>query len=666
MFFMLFFGGGFPTAGQDAQPPYLYYYSSVLNVFVVERADGSDSRMLGMNLIHDQVSVAGWSPSGNWFAWTDNNRATGGFELHVIGLDGTSQVERAAGDKGYSSAKWSPVDDRLFIVESGERSSEDENPNTRFILLDVPTAEVLAEFAIQINEGNSLTGTAWSPDGQFVGFYYHNYRGEARKFESTFVLVSRDGEVTQQAFSPTSFHPDIGIGVVHWTPQGWLAHFMPDKEKILVTNPKLREQFEVDAPQAATSSSTGRAFLWSETGEYALMYVSLPRSPDTEATYDLWLLSIPERRFKRVIEHIYGAYAYYFDPFQLALFNFDDADFNASWSPDGRRAVFPITADGRFAVLDPATGETHNLPLAVYADDFGRYEINIRWTPDSQSLEFENDTAQKPVQTINVDTNQTDESDTFTVIRSAYSPSGRYLATAGMAGTVIDTTDQTTYVLPIHSASVYNKTQFLWDSSEEWLITEDYLCIAGDCPAILRYAVTNPQGTYWRELEDSKAAWLPLQVNVSKLPPGAPESILLAPERIDRNVEFQYGSEDQSLKAGCDPEDAFVLLIQERDSGKTLYRLHDTQPCSGEGGDVYIGVSPDGRLLALASRYVDSTATLWHLPDGELAARINCTCFDMEFSPDSSELFTRASSAMLIWDVEKILAHAQAIQPPSG
>jgi hypothetical protein len=58
---------------RESTAPYLYYFDSERSAFVVERADGTDSRILGQNLMSsdvDTVDGAGWSPSGKWFAWT--------------------------------------------------------------------------------------------------------------------------------------------------------------------------------------------------------------------------------------------------------------------------------------------------------------------------------------------------------------------------------------------------------------------------------------------------------------------------------------------------------------------------------------------------------------------------------------------------------------------
>lgn len=62
---------GLPATAQD-DPPYIYYYSGTLNGIVVERADGTDSRILGQGLMPEAANFVdgpGWSPDGRWFAW---------------------------------------------------------------------------------------------------------------------------------------------------------------------------------------------------------------------------------------------------------------------------------------------------------------------------------------------------------------------------------------------------------------------------------------------------------------------------------------------------------------------------------------------------------------------------------------------------------------------
>src|SRR5258708_2808839 len=88
-----------PVQAQGADNPYIYYYSGDLNAFVIEHADGTDTRVLGKGLmpIPDAYSSyymggPGWSPSGKWFAWTAAQESSGGSsgdKPYVISADGS-------------------------------------------------------------------------------------------------------------------------------------------------------------------------------------------------------------------------------------------------------------------------------------------------------------------------------------------------------------------------------------------------------------------------------------------------------------------------------------------------------------------------------------------------------------------------------------------------
>ena len=51
---------------QEDQPaPYLFYYSGVVDGFVIERADGTDSRLLAQGVMpdsHNEIHTPTWSP----------------------------------------------------------------------------------------------------------------------------------------------------------------------------------------------------------------------------------------------------------------------------------------------------------------------------------------------------------------------------------------------------------------------------------------------------------------------------------------------------------------------------------------------------------------------------------------------------------------------------
>src|SRR5690606_33237690 len=65
-----------PASSQSEAAPYLYYFSEERHAFVIECADGTDSRLLGQGSIPiNAVGADGaWSASGEYFAWATRKR----------------------------------------------------------------------------------------------------------------------------------------------------------------------------------------------------------------------------------------------------------------------------------------------------------------------------------------------------------------------------------------------------------------------------------------------------------------------------------------------------------------------------------------------------------------------------------------------------------------
>ena len=59
-------------AQNQDESPFIYYFSINHQVFLIERADGTDSWLLGEGIMPDDHTFmfdTRWSPSGKWFAW---------------------------------------------------------------------------------------------------------------------------------------------------------------------------------------------------------------------------------------------------------------------------------------------------------------------------------------------------------------------------------------------------------------------------------------------------------------------------------------------------------------------------------------------------------------------------------------------------------------------
>jgi hypothetical protein len=111
-----------PTTVDDV--PYIYYYSGALNGIVIERADGTDSRIIGQGLVDDAASIygvqgAGWSPDGRWFAWSvlrpGVSLYTAAGEGYITSADGETTLSLSDYYPCVFSTKWHPTENILFV-----------------------------------------------------------------------------------------------------------------------------------------------------------------------------------------------------------------------------------------------------------------------------------------------------------------------------------------------------------------------------------------------------------------------------------------------------------------------------------------------------------------------------------------------------------------------
>jgi hypothetical protein len=160
------------SAQQETAPPYLYYYSRILGGIIIERADGSDSRLIGADVIPPGMtglSGPGWSPSGRYFAasgvdYQDYGTAPGA--AFVINTNGESQVSWLQFVLYGGPMAWSPEEDLLLV--SGNTIRNTAPYQLFFWLTDPKTDTVLAEFGVV---GYGTGDVDWDMDAERVVFY---------------------------------------------------------------------------------------------------------------------------------------------------------------------------------------------------------------------------------------------------------------------------------------------------------------------------------------------------------------------------------------------------------------------------------------------------------------------------------------------------------------
>lgn len=188
---------------QDILPPYLYYYSNSLNAFVIERADGSDSRLIGQGVMPpqraDHIYGPGWSPDGNWLAWSAasfgafSGSRWGGYAVHV---NGTERLERLDAFS-FASTEWSPDSQWLLAAGYLEICFGNPCPYLTYWLIDMNTQRVVTSLDLRpATRGPGTTPVEWQPHR--VSFYDIEDLQSPQYYRIT---LSFDGSVTKQPIS---------------------------------------------------------------------------------------------------------------------------------------------------------------------------------------------------------------------------------------------------------------------------------------------------------------------------------------------------------------------------------------------------------------------------------------------------------------------------------
>lgn len=173
----------FPVGAQDDPPaPYLYYYSPIIGGFVIERADGSDSRAVGVGFsdsTQNEILAPLWSPSGRWMVWQTADYGGLGpsfFRAWGSRVDGSARltVLEFPPDVWVNTTvlEWSPDRDLLLTVQITEPVGDsDQAATAHYRLIDAEANAVIASqsTAFPYFQGDSREfRPLWFPDSAGV------------------------------------------------------------------------------------------------------------------------------------------------------------------------------------------------------------------------------------------------------------------------------------------------------------------------------------------------------------------------------------------------------------------------------------------------------------------------------------------------------------------
>lgn len=664
-----------PATAQD-QPPYLYYYADTLNAFVIERADGSDSRTIGQGLIPDDATIfsgAGFSPSGNWFGWsaTDYNGVLGRppspTVSHIASLT-SGQPHPLVNGLTAATLAWSPISDLLLIVDRVESDSSIpsvEPPYYTYFeitLLNLETDSVMAQTVERLGGLIFRTSTIeWSVDGSAASFYVDEYLPNSDLTRPRIFTIYTDGRLIQREVDGI-----LGASYIqdnpYWQAGDWFVTLSGKAENtVSIENFVTDKIISLQLTEATFLAAYQFEVYWDDLSSprYALIH-DKSQSPSGQSRYRLWLVHLDEQTVTLIDNDVYDAWFY--PPAEFERGSYSQINFSNSFSPQADRVVFRSDEE-EFSLLTLATGETMVLDMPYYRSA-GAPEL--AWSADGDNILIQSngDGNGEIVRYALADSTIETTSGRLGSLRIVDFAPYRAISTYNNPYTFTDTRTDDPILLPRHSMSTRGIINFIPHELYRWIITGDSLFVAGGEDMYRRLGVYNMSTGAWRELggcyfAPSCVGWLPAQVDVARLPQGAAQSVLLAP--VDYNYEVEMRLSTPNLEGNAalicadSPTSHYTLI--DNVTGASIFTFSLTQPCPTDyeyRAPQTTAVSPDGTLIAMVSTS-GGFVEVWEITRSRLVARLNTFGYELSFSADGDSLYTRSTNAILTWRVDDLL-----------
>ncbi|MEL6309556.1 MAG: WD40 repeat domain-containing protein, partial [Chloroflexota bacterium] len=475
--------------------PYIWWYADSENAFVVERADGTDSQLIGEGVVpdeHDILEDVAFSPSGEWFAWRSTVYGYGN-DPYIGSLLRVSDNTRSNLLDDFHDIRllhWSPIEDWLFVANRTDRNHE------ILSIIDVVTGDLLAQVRLNLSVAygynpHHQNRYGWSEDSQF--FYYDagGYRYD--------------------------LHVDGSVDVYHWQQlYSWNDVFV------------LSYVFTDEGYAVLENTQTGQQIPLYEAPHYDVdtyLYVNPTR------THVLNILHPSTGKEVHLIDVETETVTRLSDALSVVPESLDPDHSRPTWSPDGQFA-FLFDDDNRPHLLDVLSGDVTQIALP---EDTSELEYWY-WLPSINSIVMI--TSDSAVCQYSIESNEltmlsSDIDPDWNGVPQLYpSPDGRSLGSSNKADRLLDLDTDEILTLPTHSSTIYRDGRWhrmQWHENSEWFFTSQFTQFAND-GGYTSHTIRHVDGN-WRELGFCRGeciGFVPSNA-VDNLPAGEDNSVVQAP-----------------------------------------------------------------------------------------------------------------------------------------
>lgn len=505
-------GLGFTTTSAQSDAPYLYYYHPDLNAWVIERADGTDSRLLGQGVSEksDTTAEGIWSPTGEWLIW--NGRfATGDgvvsdFRWYITRTSDSYTINLT--DDSISSVVWASSLNHLFYAAYNRNDRPDG-----YYIYDADHERVIWSLDIDMDVVQR------SIVGQLIGDYFVYWdmtQPTAETIRNSIHIVSlitgEDVRLPSTSDEQSAYDKYIDTGVI-------------TQPTLTISTDDLNTKYRLDVlagtlDQQVSPFANGNIYL-NTSATFGLLLETQPcaRTENKNSSLincnTLWLIAEDGSR-TQIAVGVTGGYRLklWIDDSNIAVYVLEngdvyklDADSKTSQHISGIKAHLPIV----WLTLDD------DLLIYAAAPDYTFDRVRISEGRYIDQLIIPADDKRGGI---------------FSFENIELSPSRRYID-LGDAQSIYDLATDTFTAFIQHTGAAYagkHSTYYNWSQREDWLITGQVIFNAGGGGGPFANMVMRPDGTERRELNTyrNQVEWLPEAV-IPHLPPAQPNPIIPQP-----------------------------------------------------------------------------------------------------------------------------------------